>query len=725
MALTSSPIPSLHNGVSQQSPMVRSPDQCEDIQNGWLSLAEGTGKRAPTETVARLMYVPPAKALIHQINRDVAERYNVIIADGTIRIFGMDGEEVPVTAPGGWGYIASATNPAEDLSLATVADYTFVVNRKIVTEMQGDGAAPAPGYAIWANRSYGQDGQELNFGPGMAYQYPPNPVLPALSGTLQSFAKLPETATAGQVFRISGTDESSFRTYYVRRNGGVWDECFKPGMTNGLNMATMPHALVRQSDGSFVFAPFSWAPRRVGDEDTNPNPTFIGRPIQKVFIYQNRLALITGENVVFSVAGDLGNFWRMTVLDYLDSDVISLAATSTQVSLLIDAVPFNDGILLTSDQTQFSLSNGEDGVSATNIAIRPVTSYEVNPRAGMVAMGSEVYFATERSGFSAIREYSRIDGDDAVSAADITAHVPHYIPAGVHKLIPLVDLSALLTLTDGDPSAAYVYQFYWASGTEKLQSAFHRWDFGTNARVLSGAYMSGQLYLLIARPDGLFLERMNLQAGITAPGLPGQCYLDRRTLLRGVAAGGLQGTILEIPYTPVRDTFRIVRTSAHGAPLSVVDPATYKWLDQHSVQVPEDLTAGPVLVGENYTFRYRFSPLYLRRQDGSAITNGRTQVRTFTISYRNTGFFKTLVAPYGVDPRAEEVLPGKLAQFTGKVLGSADLIVNSPAFHTGDYSFSVLGEGHVAWIELVNDTHVASTFIGAEWEAFYWSRARG
>ena len=153
MSLLSSPIPSLHNGVSQQSPMVRSADQCELQLNAWSSLAEGLGKRPPTETVARLMYQTPESALIQEINRDVSERYTVIIADGVIRIFDLEGTEVPVVAPGGWGYIASASNPADDIGLTTVADYTFVVNRKVICRMAGDGAAPAPGYAIWANRS--------------------------------------------------------------------------------------------------------------------------------------------------------------------------------------------------------------------------------------------------------------------------------------------------------------------------------------------------------------------------------------------------------------------------------------------------------------------------------------------------------------------------------------------------------------------------------------------
>ena len=722
MTLVSAPIPSLHNGVSQQSALVRSPDQCELAENAWMSLAEGTGKRAPTETVARLIATAPQNALIHAINRDVTERFIVVVTAGTLRVFDFAGTEQTVTAPAGWGYLSTVEDYSEDLSLTTVKDYTFVTNRRAIPEMTEGDTSADPEYYRWVNRRYGVDGVEVAYGPGSAYQYPPNPVLPAISGTVQSFSKLPETAAQGAVYMIAGTDESAFRTYYVRKNGGVWDECRKPGMVDAIDATTMPHALVRENDGTFVFAPFSWAPRRVGDGDTNPDPVFIGRPIRKVFIYQNRLTFISDENTILSVAGDLGNFWRMTVLDYIDSDVVSLAATSTEVSVLTDAVAFNDGIMLTSDQTQFSLSNGEDGASAVSMAVRPVTNYEVNSKAGMVALGSEVYFASERNGFTILREYTRIDGDDATSASDVTAHVPAYIPAGVHKLIPAVDLGAIFTLTSGDESALYVYQFYWASASEKAQSAHHRWTFGSGARVMSGAYLGGYLYLLIARSNGLCLERMNLQAGAKAPLLNHQCYLDRRAQVTGTFDAGRNRTVITLPYPS--STVQIIRTNAHAKPLSIIDPTTYVFVNATTVEVPGNETAGPLLVGEKYTFRYRFSALYLRRQDGTAITTGRTQLRTFTVSYRNTGFFKTSVAPYGVDPAVEAVIPAKLAQFTGKVLGQADLILNSPAFHTGDYSFSVLGQSDVATIELVNDTHVASTFVSAEYETFYWNRSR-
>jgi hypothetical protein len=729
MSLLTDSLPSLYNGVSQQSPLVRSKDQFEAISNGWASLSEGLGKRPPTEHVAQLLSSAPSNALIHEINRDAVERYVVVAQSGSIRVFDLSGNEKTVSAPGGWGYLTGATDYTTDVAMFTVADYTFVVNRKKTVAMQSAGSdvSAQANYLAWINRINSYDLDGVSYGPGSSYQYKPNPTMGALTGSVQRFDKLPTTATEGAVYAVTGDNTNFFVTYYVRYTGGVWDECLKPGLINSLDPTTMPHCLVRQADGSFKFAPFSWMPRRVGDTVTNPDPPFVGRSIRKVLFYQNRLAVLSDENVILSVAGDFGNFYRTTVVDLLDSDPITVAPTSTKVSIMYDAVPFNDGIMLTSDQTQFSMTNGDLGLSQQSMAIRPVTSYEVSTKAGLVAINSDVYFAVERNGYAAVREYSRVANQDSTSASDISAHVPRYIPAGVKKIIPAGDINSLFVLTNGAPNKVYCYQFYWVSGTQKAQSAWHEWDMGTGCTVLSGAYLSGYLYLLIVRGTAVFLERINMQPGIVPSGFPIQVYLDRRITVTGSYNSSTGFTTFTLPYAPTQSDFRLVLSSSDPSrPGALLDPTSYVWGSSTSVSVPGNVTAGSLMAGSKYTFRIQFSQQFPRKGDGTAVTTGRLQLRTWTVSYRDTGYFHTEVAPYGAlgSTVTGDIIPSKVKDFTGKTVGAADLILNQPVLHTGRFSFQVLGDASQATISISNDTHVAATFLAAEWEAFYFNRAR-
>ncbi|RVU03486.1 hypothetical protein EOE18_15295 [Novosphingobium umbonatum] len=727
MSLIADTIPALYNGVSQQAPMVRAKDQLEGQRNGWSSIAEGLAKRPPTEHIAKLLTTTPTNAMIHEINRDASERYIVIAQSGALRIFDLAGNEQTVTAPQGWGYLASATDYVNDIAMTTVADYTFVVNRKVTVAMKPVGAdqVAQPLSNVWINRDRGVDEYGMAYGPGMPAQYDPN-LVGVYAGQVQRFDKLPATGTQGDLYAVAGDNTNFFGTYYVMFNGGVWNETVAPNLANAIDEQTMPWALVRQADGTFKFAPFSWMPRRVGDMDSNPNPVFVGRTIRKAFIYQNRLVLLSGETAIMSVTGDLGNFYRTTVVDALDADPISVSATSTKVSIFYDAVPFNDGIMLTSDQTQFSMTNGDFGLSASSMAIKPVTNYEVSIRAGMVAINDGVYFAAERNGYAGIKEYTRLSGQSATSASDITAHVPRYVPAGVRKLIPASDQNALFVLTDGAPGYIYVYQFYWVSGTEKAQSAWHRWYMGDNTQVLSGVYLSGYLYLLLSRGGGVYLERINMQPGVVPSGAPVQVHLDRRVSLTGAYNSSTGRTTFTVPYAPLQSAFQLVRGSSDPTrPGSLIDPSTYQWTTSTQVSVPGN---EPALAfgGESYSFKFIFSPVFVRKGDGSAVTTGRLQLKTWQVSFKDTGYFHTEVAPYGAAGQiiSGDIIPAKVKDYTGKTVGASDLILNSPLLHTGKFPFQVMGDAQQVVITITNDTHVGSTFLAAEWEGMYFNRAR-
>ena len=51
----------------------------------------------------------------------------------------------------------------------------------------------------------------------------------------------------------------------------------------------MPHQLVRQANGTFTFSEVAWNERIVGDDETNPFPSFVDHEITSIFFYRNRM----------------------------------------------------------------------------------------------------------------------------------------------------------------------------------------------------------------------------------------------------------------------------------------------------------------------------------------------------------------------------------------------------------------------------------------------------
>ena len=62
----------------------------------------------------------------------------------------------------------------------------------------------------------------------------------------------------------------------------------------------MPLVIQRTATTTFTVKQFTYQDRRVGDDNTNPVPTFVGKRINKVLFFRNRLALLAGENVILS-----------------------------------------------------------------------------------------------------------------------------------------------------------------------------------------------------------------------------------------------------------------------------------------------------------------------------------------------------------------------------------------------------------------------------------------
>lgn len=750
-------IPALWNGVSQQPAPVRLSSQAQELTNAMVSVVDGARKRSPALHVKKLSATALGNAYLHTINRDTAERYIVVVAPTGIRVFDLDGNEKTVTAPLGWGYLALPTNgQARSVYVCmTVADYTFVLNKSAVVDMLAVGAdkdPPADGY-WWLNRPLEDAGSAMAAGTtnyineyedsdpwtpgggstttsspttGTTYQNPAG----TLVGTVQTLQDLPATPAIGDVYKIIGTNDSNFQSYYVVWSGSAWNETVLPGLKNLVDAETMPHALVRQADGTFVFGPFAWQPRRVGDYNSNPNPTFVGRSIRDMFFYRNRFGVTVDENVVLSRAGDFGNFYRLTVVDYLPDEVIDIAASETKVTKMEFAVPFQGSLMMFSDQTQFKLNHNEV-LSGATVSLDVTTQYPMVPGVRPARSGADVYFASQGSGWGLLREYFVNSEGIVHDAADVTSHVPKYIRTSIHDLAAAPEFDSVFVLSTGAPSSIYAYKYYWQSETEKAQSAWNTWTFAAEDTILAAEALNGYLYTLVDRTDGAHLERIPLYYGAFPAGLTFQVYLDRRREITGIyeaapdeAAGGVGLTTFVLPYeVPVdhRGDFRLVFGSAFTDNVGAhFEGDQLTWTSLTTFTVEGDWTAGPCVVGLRYTLRYVFSPQYPLNGNGEAIHTGRLQLKTFTVYHTDTAYYRAEVRPYG---------PGRgtlhTSEFTARFV-SVDTLgaLGAPAFHTGKHTFAVTSKASECEIALVNDSHLGCNWHAAEWEGFYHNRAR-
>ena len=129
MPLITRSIPNLIGGVSQQPEILRLENQATAQENGFSGVVEGLKKRPPTKHVAKISNSALGNSFIHTINRDVNERYIVVISNGSITVHTIDGvSKTVVNQTNATNYLASS-NPQGDFQCLTVNDFTFIVNK--------------------------------------------------------------------------------------------------------------------------------------------------------------------------------------------------------------------------------------------------------------------------------------------------------------------------------------------------------------------------------------------------------------------------------------------------------------------------------------------------------------------------------------------------------------------------------------------------------------------
>ena len=779
MPLVNKAISNLINGVSQQPETLRLPSQCEAQINGFSSVVEGLKKRPPLNYVAKISPDTTSSIFIHTINRDVNERYVVTASAGNITVHDIDGTAKTVNSPNGFGYL-NGSAPATDIRAVTVADYTFIVNKTKVPAKGSTSSGATAFEALYsvkqgvpstlysltvagttysytttdvastyttsnictqiANAVSGAGYTVTNFGSTFHFTRSTDFTVLASDGygdqasqvvkdTVQNFIDLPAKSKNGHVLEVTNSAENSFDNYYVKfvstnnNDEGVWKETVAPNTIIDFDASTLPHQLVRNANGTFTFEQVSWGNMVVGDSASSPDPSFIGAKINDIFFHRNRLGFLSDEAVIMSRAGDFFEFYPETVTTILDTDPIDINVSHTKVAILRFAIPFDEELLLFSDQSQFVVA-GKGIITSQNVTANVVTEYESSLTVPPVGAGRNVYFAFNKGNYSGVREYFQSADTDVNEAEDITATVPKYLPSNLKKFATASNENILVALSSDETNDLYVYQYYY-SNAEKLQSAWHKWTIGnaTDNIILNIDFIDTTLFLVVRRSDGYYIMSMDVSPSPVDTGATYLTHIDSKLKESQVSMAynsGTDKTTITLPYA-IDNTMQMVTRFVSGSNITagVVIPTFSQTNGGTAVVVSGNYLNSKFFIGEPYEFSYQFSTQFVKESESSsggksAIKEGRLQIRNFTVSFNDSGFFKTEVTPHRRNPSTNT--------FTGSVVGTS--LMGTVNLETGNFKFPVQSTNENLKIILKNNSFLPSTFVNAEWEGFWHQRGR-
>lgn len=445
--------------------------------------------------------------------------------------------------------------------------------------------------------------------------------------TVPNTSFLPIQAKNGYKVKVVNTTDVEIDDMWVEfqashnatYGGGAWVESTAPGLKYKLDPLTMPHQLVRQADGSFKYEPVTWIDRLVGDDNTNPLPTFVGQKISNFFFYRNRLGFLSNGNVIMSKAADYFNFFNTSAQVATDDDPIDISAVGTRPAFLNHVLPTAVGLVLYGSSEQHILSTDSDLFSPKTVKISQLSSYETDENIEPVSVGTSHAFVSKTPLYTRLFELLDINRDRPPLMNDDTVVVPELVPASIDSMAAS---SALSLISLGTKGTNDLYQFrFLSSARDKRQlSTWYKWK--TTTKVLHQFFDANTFYVIGSTDSEGVIESYDMSQSseegfLTIPtGEKTDVCLDlfhvnpHRTY-----DNNDNETTVELPYVSANGTLAaVILGPSNGAVL-------YPTVTNNTFVLDGDYRGTDIVIGYNYDMELTLPKLYVYQQDGESVRN--------------------------------------------------------------------------------------------------------
>jgi hypothetical protein len=486
--------------------------------------------------------------------------------------------------------------------------------------------------------------------------------------TINEVTLLPNMCRHGYIVQVKNARMSEEDDYYLRFDGenqldgaGSWTECAKPLIAKTLT--NMPLVIQRTATTTFTVRQFTYQDRRVGDDNTNPLPTFVGKRINKVLFFRNRLALLAGENVILSRPGTLGtpDFFIESALTVSASDPIDISAASMFPSDIFDGIEINAGLLVFSTNQQFLLSTDDTVLNPDTAKLRSVSTFNYNKDIPPISLGTTISYLDNSGKFSRLNEMANTSREGEPDVVEISKLVPTLLPKDLDLFTNSRENSIILIgKTNSDTVFGYKYL---AIGDKRQQQAWFKWKLNN---PLLYHFIINDEYFFVDTDN--FLQSIKLVQSDDDPiitrseDLSFQIHLDNHTTVSGGSYNSSTNltTFSNVSWLSNVTTpnYQLVIIDEGGTPAPTDGQGRYAecTISGTSFTVPGDWQGITVTVGYLYEYLVEFPRIYPKKQVGEqsrADVNSSLIVHRIKLHFGKIGMYETTLTRIGKDDYSE------------------------------------------------------------------------
>ena len=541
-------------------------------------------------------------------------------------------------------------------------------------------------------------------------QSPDETLLDVMQNSVENVSKLPSQCKDNYIVKVANSGEEE-DDYYVKFRGdngngtGVWEETLAPNTKYMLDESTMPVQLVRQASGSFTLEKSEWEDRLVGDTKTNPNPTFVGKTINKVVFFKNRLGMLSDENVVLSRPGDFFNFWAKTATTVLPIDPIDISCSSQTPAILYEAIETNSGLLLFAENQQFLMTTDSDAFTPRTAKINALSTYKYDVTTNPVSLGTTIAFLNQGGPYTRMFEMTGVNRDTEPQLIEQSKLVSKLIPAG-YKCIAESKENSFVALSSPSSSTIWVYR-YFNSGEKRIQSAWVKWTLPGN--VLYHVIMS-DVYYAVLTDGSITLQSIGIRPNDTYSVVDKNIYLDNQVTIPVEKLTYDSSTATTTFKKP--DNFKYTK-KVSGYTFELEPRFGSATVDGDQVTLLGDWTSTPLTLGLGYEMLVDFPTIYPQQKQGDSVRSdirSSLVVQRIKLNLEDTNIYKTTLTRRG-KPDYEY-----LHESTPSDAYRANAV---PFLKDNDQTISVYERNVNMNLRLTSDYPCACTLLSMNWEGDY------
>tara|TARA_B100002019_G_scaffold135329_1_gene116666 strand:- start:10941 stop:14237 length:3297 start_codon:yes stop_codon:yes gene_type:complete len=512
---------------------------------------------------------------------------------------------------------------------------------------------------------------------------PVGELLNVVAGKVNDVGDLPSQCKHGMVVEVvnSTADEDNHYVKFFGNNDkdgeGTWEECAKPGRAIKFNETTMPVILIRTADGNFrlteqkggnytiagqSYPVPQWDNAIVGDDVTNPEPSFIGKPITQMLFFRNRFALLSDEHIVMSRPGDFTNFFAKSAIQLIASDPIDIAASSEYPAILYDGIQVNTGLILFSKNQQFMLTTDSDVFSPTTAKINALSTYNFNFKTNPISLGTTIGFLDNAGKHSRFFEMAQVQREGEPQVIEQSAVVAKLFENDL-SLISNSRENSIILFSEDNQSTLYGYR-YFDQITERKLASWFRWTLpGT---IKYHCMQDDALFVVIQNGSQRELLKFSIRMDSNTVALGDDRvhldYLMPVTSLASSAYSGGNTTFTKPSGLNGNGQLAVYDIDDPANPALTIGNYQEATVSGSNIVIPGDWTGQNFYIGYLYTMSITMPTIYYVTKVGEnfrADTRSNTIIHRVKLGFGPIGIYETVLSRVGRDDYTElfEVTP--------------------------------------------------------------------